>query len=181
MSQRAAGPSKGDKAMPRLGINIDHVATLREARGEDYPSIVEAANTCFINGADQITIHLREDRRHIQDTDVEAVSLVCKRHLKLFNLEMGINQEILEIAVTVAPNWVCIVPERREEMTTEGGVDLLDPETFSKVKSGIEYLRERVPDLKISLFLQADPSILEKAVLLEADAVEIHTGDYARA
>ncbi|MBY0414281.1 MAG: pyridoxine 5'-phosphate synthase, partial [Bdellovibrionales bacterium] len=95
---------------PRLGVNIDHVATLRQARGEDYPSIVDAALVSLSNGADQITIHLREDRRHIQDTDVETVRLVTKRFGKPLNLEMGVNPEIVEIAMASNPEWICLVP-----------------------------------------------------------------------
>jgi pyridoxine 5-phosphate synthase len=172
--------SRGEEAI-RLGVNIDHVATLREARGEGYPSISDAAEIALSSGADQITIHLREDRRHIQDADVGAVSKVCQRNHKLLNLEMGVNEDIMDIAIAVAPDWVCLVPERREEMTTEGGVDLVDPTTFANVKRGIEFLRKGIPNVKISLFLQSDLSILEQATLLAPDAVEIHTGDYARA
>ena len=93
--------------IPRLGVNIDHVATLRQARGEEYPSVVDAAQISLTNGADQITIHLREDRRHIQDTDVEAVKLVTKRFGKPINLEMGVDPEIVEIAIASTPDWIC--------------------------------------------------------------------------
>lgn len=165
----------------RLGVNIDHVATLRQARGEDYPSIVEAARVVLENGADQITIHLREDRRHIQDTDVEAVQLVTKRYGKPLNLEMGCNKEIIDIAVATAPEWICLVPEKREEKTTEGGLDLLSEGNNKKVKETCDYLKEKIPSTKISLFLEADIHTLVKASEMKIDAVEIHTGDYAKA
>ena len=131
---------------PRLGVNIDHVATLRQARGESYPSVVEAANVCLSNGADQITIHLREDRRHIQDTDVEAVRLVTKRYGKPLNLEIGCNQEIIDIAIATNPDWICLVPENRQERTTEGGLNLLDEKDFEKVKSTCETLKDKLPE-----------------------------------
>lgn len=166
---------------PRLGVNIDHVATLRQARGEYYPSVVEAAVVCFQAGADQITIHLREDRRHIQDTDVEAVSLVTKKYGKPLNLEMGCHSEIVDIALATSPDWVCLVPEKREERTTEGGLDLNDEANFNKVKEICERLKSGLPYLKISLFLEANPETLKKASTLPIDAVEIHTGEYAKA
>lgn len=166
--------------VPRLGVNIDHVATLRQARGENYPSIVDAANTCLSEGADQITIHLREDRRHIQDTDVEAVQLVTKKFGKPLNLEMGCNDEIIEIAIATAPDWICLVPEKREEKTTEGGLDLIDQKNYNKVKNTCERLKKELPNIKISLFLESNTDILEKAIEMKIDAVEVHTGDYAR-
>ncbi|WP_372655324.1 pyridoxine 5'-phosphate synthase [Halobacteriovorax sp.] len=165
----------------RLGVNIDHVATLRQARGENYPSIVDAANTVLRDGADQITIHLREDRRHIQDTDVEAVHLVTKKFGKPLNLEMGCNDEIVEIAVATAPSWICLVPEKREEKTTEGGLDLKNKANFDKVLSTCKYLKSKVAGLKISLFLEGDIETLTLASEMPIDAVEVHTGDYARA
>lgn len=166
---------------PRLGVNIDHVATLRQARGEDYPSIVDAADTVLKNGADQITIHLREDRRHIQDTDVEAVKLVTQRYGKPLNFEMGCAPEIVDIALATSPEWICLVPEKREERTTEGGLNLIDSKNYDRVRKVIEKFREHLPKSKISLFLESDMSTLEAATKLKVDAVEIHTGDYARA
>jgi len=166
---------------PRLGINIDHVATLRQARGENYPSVVEAANTSFMNGADQMTIHLREDRRHIQDTDVEAIQLVTKKYGRPLNLEMGCNQEIMDIAVATNPDWVCLVPEKREEKTTEGGLNLKDEATANHVQKSCQFLKDNIENVKISLFLEADPEILTRACEMPIDAVEIHTGDFARA
>ena len=165
----------------RLGVNIDHVATLRQARGEPYPSIVDAAYTCLDNGADQITIHLREDRRHIQDTDVEAVRLVTQKFGKPLNLEIGVAPEIVDIAMATKPDWICVVPENREEKTTEGGLDLINEANFEKVKAACAKLKEADANVKISLFVEADEAILRKCAEINCDAVEIHTGDYARA
>ncbi len=162
----------------RLGVNIDHVATLRQARGEGYPSVVEAADVCLRAGADQITIHLREDRRHIQDMDVDAVRLVTKKYGRPLNLEMGCHDEIVEIACATTPEWVCLVPENRQERTTEGGLDLVSSVNFEKVKKTCERLKKA--GIKISLFLEADQVTLQQAALLHPDAVEIHTGEYAR-
>lgn len=169
------------KVKARLGVNIDHVATLRQARGETYPSIVDAANVCLNNGADQITIHLREDRRHIQDTDVEAVRLVTKKFGKPLNLEIGVDPEIVDIAIATAPDWICVVPEKREEKTTEGGLDLNNEATFKKVKDACELLKSKIPGVQISLFVEGEESILRKSKEINCDAVEIHTGDFARA
>lgn len=166
--------------IPRLGINIDHVATLRQARGEEYPSIVDAAQVSLLNGADQITIHLREDRRHIQDYDVEAVRLVTKRFGKPLNLEMGVSPEMVEIAIASTPDWICIVPEKREEKTTEGGLDLLDDDNFIRIEDAVKKLKGSIKDVKISLFLEAKIETLVKAKELPIDAVEIHTGEFAK-
>ena len=166
----------------RLGVNIDHVATLRQARGEEYPSIKRAAEICLDNGADQITIHLREDRRHIQDHDLPVVRDVTKKYGKLMNLEMGCHPEIIEMALIHHPDWVCLVPEKREERTTEGGLDLLDEKNFERVKSACARLKDSMRDLKISLFLEANEKTLKRVPELGkgfVDAVEIHTGDYA--
>jgi pyridoxine 5-phosphate synthase len=167
--------------MARLGVNIDHVATLRQLRGKGYPSVVDAAITCLAAGADQITIHLREDRRHIQDTDVEAVRLATRRYGRPLNLEMAAVDEIVEIAVVTAPDWVCLVPEKRQELTTEGGLNLVDSEVFTRVQQACQKLRQALPAIKISLFLEAVPAILAAALPLKPDAVEIHTGRYANA
>ncbi|MDD4973131.1 MAG: pyridoxine 5'-phosphate synthase [Bacteriovorax sp.] len=169
-----------NSGIPRLGINIDHVATLRQARGEEYPSVVDAAQVSLLNGADQITIHLREDRRHIQDYDVEAVRLVTKRFGKPLNLEMGVNPEIVEIAIASTPEWICIVPEKREEKTTEGGLDLLDDNNFIRIEDAVKKLKASIKDVKISLFLEAKMETLARAVELPIDAVEIHTGEFAK-
>ena len=167
--------------MARLGVNIDHVATLRQQRGESYPSIADAADAVLDAGCDQITIHLREDRRHIQDTDVPTVQLVCERYNKPLNLELGVDPEIVSIACEIKPTWICIVPEKREERTTEGGLDLLSENNFNKIKSAMDKIREEAPESKISLFVEANKDVLNKCIELKADAVEIHTGDYAKA
>jgi len=165
----------------RLGVNIDHVATLRQARGEHYPSLVDATVASLEAGADQITIHLREDRRHIQDTDVGAIKLVTSRYGKPLNLELGCAEDILGIAEEIAPDWLCIVPEKRQEKTTEGGLDLITKENTDKIQWTIERIRKRLPNSKISLFVEADPQVLSKCIEFKVDAVEIHTGDYAKA
>lgn len=165
--------------MSRLGVNIDHVATLRQQRGENYPSLVDAAYHVLDCGADQITIHLREDRRHIQDPDVPAVKMVCERFNKPLNLELGIDPGILEIACEVKPEWICVVPEKREERTTEGGLNLVDIDSYNRIKDAITLLREKTPESKISLFVECDDETLRKCIELKVDAVEIHTGDYA--
>jgi pyridoxine 5-phosphate synthase len=164
----------------RLGVNIDHVATLRQARGENYPSIVDAARVSLESGADQITIHLREDRRHIQDTDVPAVKLVTERFNKPLNLEIGANEDIIQVALDVKPNWICIVPEKREEKTTEGGLNINDPTNYKKIFDTCNLLKEQIPNVKISLFVEASKETLENCLKMNIDAVEIHTGDYAK-
>lgn len=163
---------------PRLGVNIDHVATLRQARGEKYPSLVDAAHIALDAGADQLTIHLREDRRHIQDYDVPAVKMVCERYNRPLNLEMGANEEILEVAAATKPEWICLVPEKREERTTEGGLDI-SGENYQRIEKLMGQIRERIPGVKISLFVEAEKKVMEGCISLGAQAVEIHTGDYA--
>lgn len=158
----------------KLGVNIDHVATLRQARGTDYPDPVEAAALCVKGGADGLTIHLREDRRHIQDADLFA--LRAKAQLPL-NLEMANEPGIIEIALRAMPDEVCLVPERREEVTTEGGLDAVGQ---------LEALRSTVARLKdagivVSLFIEPDPRQLDAAVALGAPVVELHTGTYCNA
>ena len=165
--------------MRRLGVNIDHVATLRQARGTPYPSIEQAARICLESGAQQITIHLREDRRHIQDHDVVSVRTVTKEMGRLFNFEMGCAPSIVDIALKSDPDWICLVPEKREERTTEGGLDLTNGDNFQRVKAAMARLRTGLPKAKISLFLEPEIKILELAHQLGADAVEVHTGDYA--
>jgi pyridoxine 5-phosphate synthase len=164
----------------RLGVNIDHVATLRQARGESYPSVVQAATRSLENGADQITIHLREDRRHIQDTDVEAVRLVTKKFGKPLNFEMGAADEIIEIAIATNPDWICLVPEKREERTTEGGLDLKNRSILNSTQRTVAQLKKSLPQVKVSLFLEADAEVLKLASAMPIEAVEIHTGEFAR-
>jgi len=155
-----------------LGVNIDHVAVLREARRVNDPDILEALFVACANGADQITIHLREDRRHIQDSDVTNII----RHSKVpVNLECSINKEILEIVAYERPHRATLVPEKREEVTTEGGLDVFGYE------DEIRYAIERLHDALIPVSLFVDPSIetMEKSKELGAEMVELHTGLYA--
>lgn len=164
----------------RLGVNIDHVATLRQQRGEFYPEIVRAADVALATGAHQITIHLREDRRHIQDRDVPAVHDMCKKIGMPMNLELGCHDEIVEIAMREKPEWVCLVPEKREERTTEGGLDVIDQKNYDRVKSACERILKASPSTKISLFVESDPEVLKRCLTMKAHAVEIHTGEYAK-
>jgi pyridoxine 5-phosphate synthase len=164
----------------RLGVNIDHVATLRQQRGEFYPELKRAAEVALAIGAHQITIHLREDRRHIQDSDVPQVHAVCKKFLKPLNLEMGCAEEMIEIAIKENPEWICLVPEKRQERTTEGGLNVIDPLNFKRLKESCDHLKKKLPQTKISLFVEAHADVLKKCLEINADAVEIHTGDYAK-
>lgn len=155
----------------KLGVNIDHVATLREVRGAPYPSPLEAATLCHRGGADSITIHLRVDRRHIQDADVQAL----RRALTIpLNLEMAHAPEIVEIALTEVPEEVCLVPEKREELTTEGGLDAVGQ--FAALKPTIARLKER--GMVVSLFIEPALPQLDAAKALGAQMVELHTGTY---
>lgn len=155
----------------KLGVNIDHVATLRQARGTVYPAPLEAAALCEQGGADGITIHLREDRRHIQDADL----LALRRALKIpLNLEMANSPEIVEIAAAAKPDEVCLVPERRQELTTEGGLDAAGQ--FDALKPTVARLQ--AAGIVVSLFIEPSIRQLEAAVALGAPVVEIHTGKY---
>lgn len=158
----------------RLGINIDHVATLRQARGTRYPSPVQAALQAETAGADSITLHLREDRRHIQDGDVHALRGLLATKM---NLEMAVTDEMLAIARQVKPQDACLVPERRQELTTEGGLDVAGQ--FEKVRQACGILAET--GIRVSLFIDADTRQLEAAKAAGAPVVEIHTGAYAEA
>ena len=157
-----------------LGVNIDHVATIRQARGTRYPSPVQAALTAESAGADLITLHLREDRRHIQDADVDILRQVLQTRM---NLEMAVTEEMLAIALRVLPQDACLVPERREELTTEGGLDVVAH--FDKIKSACARLG--AAGIRVSLFIDADPKQLDAARAAGAPVVEIHTGHYADA
>jgi pyridoxine 5-phosphate synthase len=156
----------------RLYINIDHVATLRQARRTYEPDPVAAAALCEDAGADGITAHLREDRRHIRDDDVERLAREVRT---VFNLEMALTDEILDIAVRLHPYQVTFVPERREEITTEGGLDV--SHDSARLAGGIERLKRS--GLRISLFIDPLPEAVERSCQLGADAVELHTGAYA--
>lgn len=157
---------------PRLGVNIDHVATLRQARHTPYPDVILAAHIAETAGADQITCHLREDRRHIQDEDLSRLRKMVKTKL---NLEMAATKEMLQIALQVKPDIVTLVPEKREELTTEGGLDLFSSPGF--LKNCIEQLRQN--HVPVSLFINPDLEDVEKSLELGANAVELHTGQYA--
>jgi pyridoxine 5-phosphate synthase len=157
-----------------LGVNIDHVATLRQARGTRYPSPVQAALQAEIAGADSITLHLREDRRHIQDADVYALRGLLATKM---NLEMAVTEEMLGIACAVKPQDVCLVPERRQELTTEGGLDVAGQ--FNKIEQACKTLAQA--GIRVSLFIDADKHQLEAAKATGAPVVEIHTGAYAEA
>jgi len=160
--------------MPELGVNIDHVATIRQARKTYEPDPVAAALLCELAGADAITVHLREDRRHIQDRDVRVLRETVT--IKL-NLELSVADEIVGIACLVQPEQATIVPERREEVTTEGGLDVATHQ--GAVARAIERLR--AAGISVSLFLDPEPRQIELAKQLGADAVELHTGQYALA
>lgn len=156
----------------RLYINIDHVATLRQARRASEPDPVEAARACEAAGADGITAHLREDRRHIQDADIERLKETVRSY---FNLEMACVAEMLELARRLKPQQVTLVPERREEITTEGGLDITsDP---PRIRNAIEALSEA--GIRVSLFIDPTRQAVEQAKKLGAPAIELHTGSYA--
>jgi pyridoxine 5-phosphate synthase len=157
-----------------LGVNIDHVATLRQARGTRYPEPLQAALAAEQGGADSITLHLREDRRHIQDRDVELLSDVLQTRM---NLEMAATTEMLTIATRLRPADCCLVPEKREELTTEGGLDAAG--NIAMLKDYCLALAEA--GVRVSLFIDAEPRQLEAAVEIGAPVVEIHTGHYADA
>jgi pyridoxine 5-phosphate synthase len=158
--------------MIKLGVNVDHVATLRQARLAAYPDPVEASLAAQRAGADAITVHLREDRRHIQDSDLFRIHKTIKIHL---NQEMAPIPEMLEIAMELRPNEVCLVPERREELTTEGGLDVASLQ--DRIAPVIERLR--MAKIGVSLFIDPEPREIEAAAMLGANFVEIHTGTYA--
>ncbi|MCB1831698.1 MAG: pyridoxine 5'-phosphate synthase [Chromatiaceae bacterium] len=157
-----------------LGVNIDHVATLRQQRGTRYPEVIQAALIAEQAGADSITVHLREDRRHVQERDVRLLHETLQTRM---NLEMAATEEMLEIATSIRPADCCLVPERREELTTEGGLDVV---------SNKDYLQRYCLTLadagcRVSLFIDANPAQLEAAAAVGVPVVEIHTGHYADA
>ena len=157
-----------------LGVNIDHVATLRQARGTTYPDPVNAALICEQAGAEGITLHLREDRRHIQDDDVRRMRPVLKTRM---NLELAITDEMIAFAKEIKPQHVCFVPEKRQEVTTEGGLDVVG--NFDAVKAATQELAAIGCD--VSLFIDADFAQIDAAVACGAPTIEIHTGAYADA
>ncbi len=158
--------------MIQLGVNIDHIATLRQARGTRYPSPVQAALLAEYAGADAITLHLREDRRHIQDRDLEILREVLSTRM---NLEMAVTDEMLAIALKTRPHDACLVPERRQEITTEGGLDVVTH--FERVRKACQILGDA--GIRVSLFINADQAQIDAAQAAGAAAVELHTGHYA--
>ena len=157
-----------------LGVNIDHIATLRQARGTNYPDPVHAAAVAEHAGADGITIHLREDRRHIQDRDVYLLAKTLKTRM---NFECAVTDEMLDIACELKPTYVCLVPEKRQELTTEGGLDVAGQK--DKIKAAVARLAAE--GIKVSLFIDADKTQIDATVEVGAPYIEIHTGCYADA
>ena len=161
----------------RLGVNIDHVATIRNARGGAHPEPLRAAEIALSAGADGITAHLREDRRHISDADIDALQALCLKVGKPLNLEMAVTQEMLDIALAHRPHAACLVPERREERTTEGGLNVvagheaIAPVVGELVQAGV----------RVSLFIEPAPAQIEMAEAVGAQVVELHTGAYCEA
>ncbi len=160
--------------MPKLGVNIDHVATLRQARRGKEPDPVSAALICLKHGAHSIVAHLREDRRHIQDADVFALRKAVRKN---FNLEMSIDPSVVCVAFKVKPDQVTIVPERRQELTTEGGLDVVG--NFSRLKKLVADFNQK--KILVSLFVAPDRKQIQACKELQAAAIEIHTGSYADA
>ncbi|MCK9224340.1 MAG: pyridoxine 5'-phosphate synthase [Candidatus Muirbacterium halophilum] len=156
-----------------LGVNIDHIATIRNARGEADPSLTAGAHICELSGADGITVHLREDRRHIKDKDLYLLKDILRLPL---NLEMALNEDVLEHAIKSLPRMCTLVPEKREEITTEGGLEILS--NVEKIKEYTGRLHEK--GILVSLFIEADNSMLDVLNDIRPDFVEIHTGKYAR-
>ena len=161
----------------RLGVNIDHVATIRNARGVAYPDPVRAAHIALDAGADGVTAHLREDRRHISDDDIARLSEMLRGRARPLNLEMAVTSEMLEIALRHKPPAVCLVPERREERTTEGGLDVAGGHNW--ITPFVEKLRDN--GSRVSLFIGADPQQIEAASRTGAEVVELHTGAFCDA
>jgi pyridoxine 5-phosphate synthase len=160
--------------MVELGVNIDHVATLREARKGYEPDVIAAAKICELAGAHQITVHLRQDRRHIQDRDVELLSQVLQVRL---NLEMAAVDEIIGIAHSIQPHTVCLVPEKREEVTTEGGLDVAGQR--KRMKDVVQGFHD--DGIKVSMFIDPEADQVDASAEVGADYVELHTGPYANA
>ena len=155
-----------------LGVNIDHIATIRQARGTNYPSVLDAAVLAEKAGADSITLHLREDRRHMQDKYVYELKPLLKTKM---NLELAPVNEMLKIALDVLPEDVCLVPERREEKTTEGGLDLI--KNFSNIKNISDELSNA--GVRVSLFIAPEIDQIDKAIEMKVPIIELHTGNYA--
>jgi len=161
----------------RLGVNIDHVATIRNARGENYPSPARAAEVALAAGADGITAHLREDRRHISDTDIEALVALTRRRGRPLNFEMAATDEMEAIALAHRPHAICLVPERREEVTTEGGLDVASLHNRITPLVG----RLEAAGIRVSLFIEPSAAQIAAASAAGAQVVELHTGAYCLA
>ncbi|HLK25166.1 MAG TPA: pyridoxine 5'-phosphate synthase [Caulobacteraceae bacterium] len=161
----------------RLGVNIDHVATIRNARGESYPDPARAAEVAIAAGADGITAHLREDRRHISDADMHTLAGLTKKRGRPLNFEMAATDEMLEIAIRAHPHAACLVPERREEVTTEGGLDVAGQ--HNTLKPAVDRLR--AAGIRVSLFIDPDPRQIRAAAAIGAQVIELHVGAYCTA
>ena len=161
----------------RLGVNIDHVATIRNARGAGYPEPSRAAELALAAGADGITAHLREDRRHISDADIDVLADLCLKRGKPLNFEMAVTEEMVSIALRHRPHAACLVPERREEVTTEGGLDVAGG--HNRIAPAVARLREA--GCRVSLFIEADPAQIAASAQIGAHVVELHTGAYCDA
>ncbi|MBX3485990.1 pyridoxine 5'-phosphate synthase [Phenylobacterium sp.] len=161
----------------RLGVNIDHVATVRNARGEGYPDPVRAAEAALAAGADGITAHLREDRRHISDADIDALAAICRRRGRPLNFECAVTPEMEAIALAHRPHAACLVPERREEVTTEGGLDVV------RGRNAIAPVVRRMVEagIRVSMFIDADEAQVAASQAVGAQVVELHTGAYCEA
>ncbi len=157
-----------------LGVNIDHIATLRQARGTSYPDLIEAAFLAEEAGANAITIHLREDRRHIQDQDVYDLRKTIKTRM---NLELAATDEMVNIACDVHPEDACVVPEKREELTTEGGLDVIGQ--YDRIFKATKQLKEN--DIRVSLFIEPNVEHIKRVLEIGAPVIELHTGTYANA
>ena len=160
--------------MPTLGVNIDHIATIRQARRTVEPDPVGAAVLAELAGADGITVHLREDRRHIQDRDVRVLRQTVRTHL---NLEMAATDEMVSIALDIKPDYITLVPEKREEVTTEGGLDVVG--NLSRLTEVVTTLQGAL--IPVSLFIDADIAQIDAAATIQAQFIELHTGVYAEA
>ncbi len=163
--------------MLRLGVNIDHVATIRNARGSSYPEPVRAAELALAAGADGITAHLREDRRHISDADIAVLTDLCHKRGKPLNFAMAVTDEMIGIALGAKPHAACLVPERREEVTTEGGLDVIKGQ--NRITDATSRLR--TVGARVSLFIEADPEQIRASAAAGAQVVELHTGAYCDA
>ncbi|MDQ6996116.1 MAG: pyridoxine 5'-phosphate synthase [Mariprofundus sp.] len=158
--------------MINLGVNIDHIATLRQARGTDYPDPVDAVSICLDAGAGSITAHLREDRRHIQDDDIERLAGIPGLHL---NMEMGANEEIVALCERLQPAACCLVPEKREELTTEGGLDVV----AHQARLADVVARLNIVGVRVSMFIDPIPAQIRASREIGASVIELHTGHYA--